>query len=388
MLDVTPMVERSSPLVTPIVERNVAVQSTDPCTSPTKLLPLSTYVKEVRPLLPDTAFRPAYSRALWVPVHYTIIAAVTWALASGHVPWPLWPLASLVIGCSMGGVTFVGHESLHGGVVRGRMLIRIVGWLGFLPFAVSPQLWMAWHNRVHHNHCGQPATDPDMYPTLEKYQGNRIARFTADYFGLGGRRLRGIVSLLFGFTGQSVQMLVNAGKTGILKPHLHRRAYIETLTGVAVWTAVAFLVGPLAFVFVYVLPLIVANAIVMVFILTNHNLSPLSPINDPLINSLSVTLPRVLEWLTLDFGFHVEHHLFPTMSTRHGRVVRDALLQRFPERYQSMPLQTAIRRLHNTARVYRDNTTLIDPRTGQTWPTLAPRPRAHAPYVAGADLAT
>jgi len=134
-----------------------------------------------------------------------------------------------------------------------------------------------------------------MYPTLAKYESNRIARFTADYFGLGGRRLRGIVSLLFGFTGQSVQMLVNAGKTGILKPHLHHRAVIETLTGVAVWTAVAFLVGPLAFVFVYLLPVIVANAIVMVFILTNHNLSPLSPVNDPLINSLSVTLPRVLE---------------------------------------------------------------------------------------------
>jgi hypothetical protein len=69
------------------------------------------------------------------------------------------------------------------------------------------------------------------------------------------------------------------------------------------------------------------------------------------------------------------------MSTRHGRVVRDALRQRFPERYQSMPLQTAIRRLHNTARVYLDNTTLIDPRTGNTWPTLAPRPRAHGSHA-------
>jgi len=343
---------------------------------------VSAYVREVRPLLPEAAFRPAYARALWIPVHYTIIAAVTWALASGHVPWPLWPLASLVIGCAMGGVTFVGHEALHGGVVRGRMLIRIVGWLGFLPFVVSPQLWVAWHNRVHHNHCGQPATDPDMYPTLAKYKSDRAARFTADYFGLGGRRIRGFVSLLFGFTGQSAQMLVNAGKTGILKPRLHRRAILETLAGVSVWTAVAFLVGPLPFVFVYLLPLIVANAIVMVFILTNHNLSPLSPVNDPLINSLSVTLPRVLEWLTLDFGFHVEHHLFPTMSTRHGRVVRDALRKRFPERYQSLPLPAAIRRLHNTARVYLDNTTLIDPRTGQTWPTLAPRARDHASHLA------
>jgi fatty acid desaturase len=349
-----------------------------------ELLTVSAYVREVRPVLPETAFAPARSRVLWVPVHYAIVALLTWALASHRVPWPLWPLVSLVIGGCMGGVVFVGHEAMHGGVVRGRMLIRVVGWLCFLPFTVAPQLWVAWHNRVHHNHCGQPGVDPDMYPTLEEYNTQRGARIMADYFGLGRKRLTGAASLLFGFTGQSLQMLFKANKMGVLPPHLHRRAILETLTGVAVWIAVAFLVGPLAFVFVYLLPLVVANTIVMTFIMTNHNLSPLSPINDPLVNSLSVTLPRVLEWLTLDFGFHVEHHLFPTMSTRHGRIVRDALRDRFPERYQSLPLTTAIRRLHRTARVYRDDTTLIDPHTGETWPTLTPRPRAEPDALAGA----
>jgi fatty acid desaturase len=350
------------------------VQMTDPH-SPLELLTISAYAREIKPLLPEGAFAPAYSRALWVPVHYAIIAGLAWALATHRIPWPLWPVISLVIGGCMAGVTFVGHEALHGGVVRGRALIRLVGWFGFLPFVVSPQLWMAWHNRVHHNHCGQPGLDPDMYPTLHEYQTQPAARIMADHFGLGRKRLRGIASLLFGFTGQSMQMLFKAGKTGVLRPNLHRRAIIETLTGIAVWTTVGFLVGPLAFVFVYLLPLIVANTIVMTFIMTNHNLSPLSPVNDPLVNSLSVTLPRALEWLTLDFGFHVEHHLFPTMSTRNGRLVRAALRQRFPERYQSLPLPVAIRQLHRTARVYRDNVTLIDPNTGETWPTLMPGPR-------------
>jgi fatty acid desaturase len=273
----------------------------------------------------------------------------------------------------MGGVTFVGHEALHGGVVRGRALIRVVGWLGFLPFVVSPQLWMAWHNRAHHNHCGKPGVDPDMYPTLAEYQARASSRRMADHFALGRRRILGAGSLLFGFTGQSQQILYKAQRTGLLSAHLHRRAIIETLMGVSVWLAVGFLVGPIAFVFVYILPLIVANTIVMSFIMTNHNLSPLSEVNDPLVNSLSVTLPRVLEWLTLDFGFHVEHHLFPTMSHRNGRIVREVLRTRFPGRYQSLPLTTAIHRLHHTSRVYRDHVTLIDPHTGQTWPTLTPR---------------
>jgi len=325
--------------------------------------------------LPASAFAPARSRALWIPAHYAIIAALTWALASGHVPWPLWPVVSVVIGACMAGVTFVAHEALHGGVVRGRGLIRLVGWLGFLPFCISPQLWMAWHNRVHHNHCGQPGIDPDMYPTLTEYQTQRRARVMADYFGLGRRRIAGAASLLFGLTGQSLQVMLQARGTDLLTPPLRRRAIIESLTGVAVWAAVASLVGASAFVFVYVLPLIVANTVVMTFIVTNHNLSPLLPVNDPLVNSLSVTLPRVLEWLTLDFGFHVEHHLFPAMSSRHAPAVRALLRERWAERYQSMSLVAALGQLHATARVYKDDTTLIDPRTGAEFATLMPRAR-------------
>jgi fatty acid desaturase len=239
---------------------------------------------------------------------------------------------------------------------------------------------MAWHNRVHHNHCAQPGVDPDMYPTLEQYENHRSARIMADYFGIGRRRIMSLLSLAFGFTGQSSQILYHARSCGYLTKSLHRRAIVETLLGIAFWLTVAFVVGFVPFLFIYVLPLVVANSIVMAFIVTNHNLSPLTPTNDPLVNSLSVTLPRVLEWLTLDFGYHTEHHVFPTISTRHGKVVRAALRARYPERYQTMPLTSALRQLYTTARVYKDNTTLIDPPTGATWPTLVPS-HAHALFA-------
>jgi len=335
-----------------------------------ELRPMASYARALRPLLPAATFAPARSRVLWLPVHVAVISALAWALASGHVWWPVWPLVSIVIGCCMSGVTFLGHETMHGGVVRGRWAIRIVGWFGFLPFCVSPQLWMAWHNRVHHNHCGQPGIDPDMYPTLEEYRTQRSSRIMADYFGIGRQRVMGFASLLFGFTGQSSQMLYHARTRGYLSPRLHRRAILETLLGVAFWLTVAMLVGFVPFLFIYVLPLVVANSIVMMFIMTNHNLSALTPINDPLVNSLTVTVPQPFEWLTLGFGYHVEHHVFPTMSTRHAPAVRDALLAQFPERYHSMPMSEALIRLYRTARVYRDATTLIDPPTGLTWPTL------------------
>jgi fatty acid desaturase len=277
----------------------------------------------------------------------------------------------------MSGVAFLGHETLHGGIVRGRVAIRVIGGLCLLPFMLSPTLWTGWHNRVHHNHCAQPGKDPDMYPTLVEYQTQRASRILADYFGLGGRRLVSLASLFVGFTGQSQQMLWRARTHGILSPGMHRRAIAEFLVGLVFWIAVALLVGLVPFVFIYLLPLVVANTIVMMFIMTNHNLSPLTPsVNDPLVNSLSVTLPRPLEWLTLDFGFHVEHHVFPTISTRHGRLVRDALRTQFPDHYQSMPLPSALRQLFRTGRVYQTETILMDPRSGQTFPTLRPRGRS------------
>lgn len=339
-----------------------------------QLWPLSHYVRELKPLLPAEAFAPARSRLVWLAVHYALIVSIIVAVASGVVPWPLLPVASLALGISFAGTTFVGHETAHGGTVRGRRLKHAISFFCFLPFNLSPTLWKVWHNREHHAHTNDPGLDPDMYPALPKYQRSRVVRVVTDRFALGARRWTGVLSLLIGFTGQSTKILLDARRRGWLSARTHRVALAETLAGIAVWATVAWLVGAFAFLFVFVLPLVVANWIVMGFILTNHGLSPATgKVNDPLVNSLSVTVPRICDWVTLGFGYHTEHHLFPAMSTRHAPKVKALLLEKWPERYQSMPLGAALLALHRTARVYRDDVTLVDPRTGAVWSTLLPR---------------
>ncbi len=338
-----------------------------------ELRTVASYTKAIRPELPEHIFEPATSRVLWLPFHLSVVVALSWLMVSGRVPMWSWPLLSIVIGISLSGMVFLGHETMHGQIVKGRTAIKILGFITLVPFTLSPTLWTGWHNRVHHNHCGKAGVDPDMYPTMIEYETQRGARIMADHFGLGRRRLISLLSLAVGFTGQSQQMLWGAQRLNILSPGLHRRAILEFAMGVALWATVAYFVGLVPFLFIYVLPFVVANMIVMSFIMTNHNLSPLTDINDPLVNSLSVTLPRPLELLTLDFGYHVEHHLFPTVSNRHGKIIRAEILKKFPERYQSMPLLTALVTLYRTARVYKDDVTLIDPNSGETWPTLMPR---------------
>lgn len=342
--------------------------------------PLSFYVRRVKPRLEAALSTPAPSRLLWLPVHVSVIVGATLAIARGALPWPAVPALSLLIGLSFAGLMFLGHETLHGAVLRGRWAWgkSIVGALCFAPLVVSPRLWCLWHNRTHHGNTNRLDVDPDMYPSLEAYRTSRAARFMTDHFALGGRRWRGLLSLIIGFSGQSLQVMIRARSRLQISARDHRRVLIDTALAAALWIAVAIAIGPLLFVFAYVLPLVVANVIVMAFIVTNHALSPATDTNDPLLGSLSVTLPRWLEWLTLDFGYHVEHHLFPAASTRHGRAIRAELIEAWPERYQSMPLGAALAKLFRTGRVYQDDATLLDPRTGGTWPALAPPPEGPA----------
>jgi fatty acid desaturase len=333
------------------------------------LVSQGSYVRELRAELPVEAFHPATSRLAWIPTHLAVITMATVAIALGWVPWFVVPILSLVIGASFAGLTFIAHEAIHGGICRNRAARMVIGWIGFLPFTISPRLWASWHDRVHHANANL-VDDPDVYPTLAEYRESGRIRFFVNAFSLGGGRWRGGLSLILGFTVQAAHQLIVAPR--FMKRREHNRAIAETVASIAVWAVVAALVGFVPFLFVYVVPLLVANAIVMSFILTNHNLSPRVAINDPLISGLSVTAPRWVEWATLGFGYHVEHHLFPAMSTRHARSVRTLLRRLWPERYQSMTLRSALMRLHQTARVYKDDVTLIDPRTGREYATLMP----------------
>ncbi len=338
------------------------------------LRPISSYAHELRPELSAHAFAPARSRLAWLPVHLVVVVSATVEIAADRPSWVALLLA-FAIGLSFASLTFLAHETLHGSVVRSRRLRHIVGWLCFLPFCVSPRLWIVWHNRVHHGQTGRPGEDPDAYPTLSDYSSRLHVRVATDHFSMGRGHRGGAMTLLLGFTIQSAEMLAGGRRLGMSAREL-RLALGESLLMVGVWSAVAARIGLASFLLAFALPLVLANAIVMAFIITNHSLSPLTDVNDPLVNSLSVTAPRWVEWLTLRFGFHVEHHLFPAMSSRHAPEVRALLLAHWPERYQSMPIGRALRTIARTGRVYKDAGTLVDPRSGHEWPTLGSTPSA------------
>ena len=339
------------------------------------------YAREVRSHLSPAVFRPAETRLLWLPVHLTIIAALAAYVVLAAPAWPIALACAVVAGHSWGCLGFLAHEAMHHALTKNRLVEKLVGYAGFGIYCLSPTLWVAWHNQAHHGNTGKPVADPDGFGRIGFWEKNPLVR-VLEKFAPGSRHKRSGAFLFFWFSLHSFLVLVFHSQRNDYYARVSRRVvYTESAVMLAGWLAVLALVGPWSFLFVYVVPVLVANGIVMSYIATNHFLNPLTEVNDPFANSLSVTAPRWLEVLHLHFGYHVEHHLFPTMSGRHAPAVRDVLRRLYGERYLAMPHARALHLLYARPKLHREHDTLVDPRTNETFHTLAPGDLSMAPVA-------
>lgn len=317
--------------------------------------------RRIRAELPEDTFDRQPLRALWfVPVGLTAVAGI----AAIVVLRPAWYVAlaiGVVVGHCLAVLGFLAHEALHGSLVGSHPLQTFLGYVGFAPMLVSPTLWRTWHNQVHHGKTNRGNSDPDGFGTLTRFEKAPSTRFVAR-LAPGSRRPLSYLFLTYWFVfhGQVVLWL-QAPQLRSFARMDHRRARIDTVVSLALWLVVAVLAGPWLAVFAVVVPLVVANVVVMGYIATNHFLRPLTRSNDPLENSMSVTTPELVDRLHFRFSHHVEHHLFPTMSAKHAPRVRRWLQANEADRYVSPPHWRAIAYLYRTPRVYLDATTLVDP---------------------------
>src|SRR5665647_363951 len=86
--------------------------------------PAAYYVHAMRPRMSARAFAPAASRLWWLPVHLAVIGTGTVALAAHWLPWVAAPAIAIAIGLGFAGLMFVGHELLHGGMLRGHKRLQ------------------------------------------------------------------------------------------------------------------------------------------------------------------------------------------------------------------------------------------------------------------------
>lgn len=325
------------------------------------------YARELKKRLPPHVFRPVPARLLWMVPHLAVIASgiIVIALVRLHVAWYL--VIGVAIGLSYACLGFVGHEILHGSVVRNRWLRDFFGGICMAAFNVGPLVWRRWHNTEHHAHTQEAGVDPDAMGTLEDYRerfGLRVLYRLAPWL----RSLVTFMSFAIWFSVHGFLMFVRFLPQ--FRPRQRAMALAQLAGPLTLWLGLLLLLGPVKWTFAYVVPLLVANFVVMSYIATNHLLNPLTDVNDPLSNSLTVLTPRWVDVWHLNFSHHTEHHIFPMMSARYAPQVKRLAQQLWPDRYNAMPHWKALLTLWRTPRLYRDDSTLVDPHRNLAYPVL------------------
>jgi fatty acid desaturase len=334
------------------------------------------YAKKLRPLLPAEAFAPDPSKLVILLINLAILI-LGWAIASHLDRWSLYllwlylPLA-MVMGNSVIVLLFSSHNLMHGSVIRNSQLMRVISLLGLTMLWMPPTLWKAVHNREHHNKTNSLA-DPDrnyLYAQPETWgkwiqnlfvpsaEVNPIWLTVGMATAWGVHTFRNLTSVVL-FNNESVDYVPAAFKVSakdrraiageflvILMLHLSILVYLQF--------------DLLKLVLSYFLPIGIGYAGLIFYIYTNHMLSRMTTVNDPLINSLSIRVPKLFDQLHLNFSYHTEHHIFPGINSDYYPLVQELLKTHYPERLNVLDAGDAWRLLRQTPRHYKNENTFTD----------------------------
>lgn len=328
------------------------------------------YVRELSKELPREIFKKEPTRLKYGVLFIAVNASIIFAFKSYELSWFLKLPLAILAGMCFGGFTFLGHEVLHGAVVKNRKIQDIIGFFTFAPFLISPTYWRFWHNNLHHGNTQLLYKDPDAFPTKMIWKRSKFMQWA---FPLtpGSGYFRSYFYFFYWFSFQAVlnQMYMRFGNKMWEKMD-HRKVTLEFTLQMAMLVVYMNFIGFENWIWLGVIPFMVQNYTVMSYISTNHNISPYTKINDPLVNSLTVTNNPILEFINLNFGYHTEHHLYPSMPMSKAKIVHEKLKEMYPDRFQVMPKAKALKLLYSTPRIYKNREVLVHPETEKEYKTL------------------
>jgi fatty acid desaturase len=277
---------------------------------------------------------------------------------------------SFLCGFLYASLFFLGHEAGHGSILRSGLGQYLLMSIAFIVFLLSPTLWCVWHNKVHHAHTNIETHDPDNFGTLPHYMTYKPARIIASLTP-GSMNWLSILYLPIWFTAHAQFVLwIQSHRCRGFASLNRRRAISESLLMTAFWILLGWELGPWLALTVIVIPMMIANTIIMSYIATNHLLRPLVDEPDMLESSMSVTTHPLLDLIHFNFSHHVEHHFFPSMSSKHAPRVRKELRQHAQDRFLAPPHWAALLMVFRTPRIHDGRDALLDPRSGARVPFI------------------
>ncbi|MBA3352104.1 MAG: fatty acid desaturase [Blastocatellia bacterium] len=312
------------------------------------------YIRRIRAELPPGAFSPA-PRKLWIMFGHLALVVCAYCIFRFGPSVLVAFFLTLVIGHSLACLGFLTHELAHGAIVRSRPLryaLEVFFWgLNLIPATV----WRRVHNQTHHIHANTPR-DPDR-PFLRSEESASTRWYTRLFFP-NRRSLRWNPLVALHLVAYTTRNAVAAFYRPPAKPSvvpavpgysMRQRAMIvlELIGIVVIQAGVFLLVGRNWSAYLWASPIAyaVTSAVAMSYIFTNHFLNPISQTHDPLLGTTSVIVPSIIDRLHVHFSLHTEHHLFPSMNSDYYPLVASALRERFPDRYNRLPMLSAWKKL-------------------------------------------
>lgn len=334
------------------------------------LMSLGQYNREVSKSLPKETFKREPTRLKYGIIFYGGSALIIYSFLNFEMNFFLKLFLSITMGVFIGGGAFLGHEILHGAIVKGKKLQNFLGFFGFAPFLISPSYWRFWHNSLHHGNTQLLYKDPDAFPTKIVWKRSKFMKWAYPKTP-GSGTIASYFYFLYWFSFQAVLNQVYMRFNNKMWEKMdHKKVTIEFTLALSLALIYLGFIGVENWIWLAVIPFAVQNYTVMSYISTNHNLSPYTRINDPLMNSLTVTNNPVMEFINLNFGYHTEHHLFPAMPASKAKIVSAKLKEMYPDRYKIMPKAKALKLLYSTPRIYKNRDVLVDPHTDKEFRTL------------------
>jgi fatty acid desaturase len=342
----------------------------------TDFISQSVYAKKLRSFLPPEAFVPNRSKLVILLINLVILV-LGWMIADKLDQWSIYYLwlylpLTIIMGNSVVVLLFSSHDLMHGSVIKNFRLMRLVSLLGLAMLWMPPTLWKAVHNRVHHNHTNDVG-DPDrnyldaqpktwgkwiqnlFVPSAEVHPFWLAVGMTSAW---GVHTFRNLTSVLL-FNRETVDYVPAAFTVSpkdrraiaweflvILTIHLSILAYLE-------FNGIKLILS-------YFLPIAIGYAGVIFYIYTNHMLCRMTSVNDPLVNSVSIRVPKIFDLLHLNFSYHTEHHIFPGINSDYYPCVQELLKTHYPEKTNILDASEAWRLLLQTPRHYQNENIFTD----------------------------
>jgi fatty acid desaturase len=341
-----------------------------------RLISQSEYAKQLRPSLPPEAFLSNPNK-VWILLINIAILVLGWSIAdqlpqwNGYFLWLYLPL-TLVMGNSVIVLLFGTHDLLHSRTIRNPSLRRLVSLLGLAMLWTPPTFWKAVHNREHHSKTNS-LHDPDRNYLHEQPENwgkwiqnlfvpsaevNPLWLMVGMSQAWGVHTFRNLTSVLLFNHGQS-EYPVASFKVSTKE---RRAIALEFFIILGIHLSILSYLGlhPVKLLLSYFLPIWIGYSGIMFYIYTNHMLCRMTKINDPLINSISVRVPKLFDLLHFNFSYHTEHHIFPGINSDYYPAVQELLKARYLDRFNLVDAGEAWRLMLQTPRHYKNENTFTD----------------------------